>query len=155
MLRLKIVADILDDSFWYVIYHIWFLSKIILLCCFLGISYCFNLASREFVIVVINICCSKKKKKKKRSRSHKQSKKVFVSNKMPRQPASENVVCLCRLLNILANFSNLFLHTGKQCGPDQTAPRGAVWSGSTPFAKMTFKITSRWQSRRQLLWLAV
>ena len=28
--------------------------------------------------------------------------------KMPRKPASENVVCLCHLLNILANFSNLF-----------------------------------------------
>ena len=27
-----------------------------------------------------------------------------------------------------------------------------VWSGSTLFAKMTFKITSRWQSRRQLMW---
>ena len=26
---------------------------------------------------------------------------------MPRKPASENVVCLCLLLNILANFSNL------------------------------------------------
>ena len=37
--------------------------------------------------------------------------------KAPRKPGSENVVCLCRLLNILANFSNLFLHTGKQCGP--------------------------------------
>ena len=36
--------------------------------------------------------------------------------KTPRKPASENVVCLCRLLNILANFSNLFLNTGKQCG---------------------------------------
>ena len=36
--------------------------------------------------------------------------------KMPRKPASKNVVCLCRLLNILANFSNLFLHTGKKCG---------------------------------------
>ena len=48
--------------------------------------------------------------------------RVFVSNgiltlKVPRKPASENVVCLCRLLNILTNFSNLFLHTGKQCGP--------------------------------------
>ena len=32
---------------------------------------------------------------------------------------------------------------------DQTAPKGAVWSGSTLFAKMTFKITSRWQSRGQ------
>ena len=37
--------------------------------------------------------------------------------KAQRKPASENVVCLCRLLNILANFSNLFLHTDKQCGP--------------------------------------
>ena len=36
--------------------------------------------------------------------------------KMPRKPASENVVCFCCLLNILANSSNLFLHTGKQCG---------------------------------------
>ena len=27
------------------------------------------------------------------------------------------VTTLCRMLNILANFSNLFLHTGKQCGP--------------------------------------
>ena len=36
--------------------------------------------------------------------------------KMLRKPASENVVCLCCLLNILANFSNLFSHTGKQCG---------------------------------------
>ena len=37
--------------------------------------------------------------------------------KAPRKTASENVVCSCRLLNILADFSNLFLHTGKQCGP--------------------------------------
>ena len=37
--------------------------------------------------------------------------------KLPRKPASENIVCLCRLLNILANFSNLFLHTGKMCEP--------------------------------------
>ena len=33
--------------------------------------------------------------------------------KAPRKIASENVVCLCRLLNILADFSSLFLHTGK------------------------------------------
>ena len=51
---------------------------------------------------------------------------VFILNlKMPRKPASENVVCLCCLLNILANFSNLFLHTNS-VDPDQTAPRGAV-----------------------------
>ena len=41
----------------------------------------------------------------------------FLILKMPRKPASENIVCWCRLLNILANFSNLFLHTGKDCGP--------------------------------------
>ena len=40
-----------------------------------------------------------------------------LTRKAPRKFASENVVCLCRLLNILADFSNLFLHTGKQCGP--------------------------------------
>ena len=42
---------------------------------------------------------------------------IDLTLKLPRKSASENVVCLCRLLNILANFSNLFLHTGKQCGP--------------------------------------
>ena len=41
----------------------------------------------------------------------------ILTLKAPRKTASENVVCLCRLLNILANFSDLFLHTGKQCGP--------------------------------------
>ena len=46
--------------------------------------------------------------------------------KMPRKPASENVVCLCCLLNILANFSNLFLHTGKQYGPRSDCSKGAV-----------------------------
>ena len=77
--------------------------------------------------------------------------KTILTLKMPRNPASENVVCLCRLLNILANFSNLFLHSGKQCGPWSDCS----WTGSTLFAKKTFKIISRWQSRRQLLWLAV
>ena len=77
---------------------------------------------------------------------------------MPGKPASENIVCLC-LLNILANFSNLFLQKWllksqaddkaddnycdwqfKQikgyCStdPDQTASEGAVWSGSTLLA---------------------
>ena len=37
--------------------------------------------------------------------------------KTPGKPASENVVCLYHLLNILTNFSNLILHTGKRCGP--------------------------------------
>ena len=42
---------------------------------------------------------------------------ALLTLKAPRKTASENVVCLCRLLNILADTSNLFLHTGKQCGP--------------------------------------
>ena len=41
----------------------------------------------------------------------------LLTLKAPRKTASENVVCLCLLLNILADFSNPFLHTGKQCGP--------------------------------------
>ena len=59
---------------------------------------------------------------------------VILTLQKPRKPASENVVCLCRLLNILANFSNLILHTGKQCGPR---------SDCSLFAEMTFKITIR------------
>ena len=42
---------------------------------------------------------------------------IPLTLKMPKKPASENVICLCRLLNILANFSNLSLHKSKQCGP--------------------------------------
>ena len=47
------------------------------------------------------------------------SSKLFgiLTLKTPKKPASENAVCLCCLLNILKNFSNLFLHTGKQCEP--------------------------------------
>ena len=41
----------------------------------------------------------------------------LLTLKCQKKIVSENVVCLCRLLNILANFSNLFLHAGKQCGP--------------------------------------
>ena len=52
-------------------------------------------------------------------------------------------------------FKPIFCIQANSVDPDQTAPKGAVWSGSTLFAKMTFKITSRWQSRLQLLWLAV
>ena len=48
---------------------------------------------------------------------YRQVKSMVLTRKAPRKTASENVVCLCRLLNILATFSNLFLHTGKQCGP--------------------------------------
>ena len=85
--------------------------------------------------------------------------------KIPRKPASENVVFkpydgaalnrslslfhLCRLLNILENFSNhyfffffffffFFCIQAKSVAPDQTAPTGAVCSGSTTFCKNDF-----------------
>ena len=41
----------------------------------------------------------------------------------------------------LKTFQTYFCIQANSVDPDQTAPRGAVWSGSTLFAKMTFKIT--------------
>ena len=49
--------------------------------------------------------------------------------KMPRKPASENVVCLCCLLNILQSFQTYFCIQANSVDPDQTAPRGAVRFG--------------------------
>ena len=70
--------------------------------------------------------------------------------KAPRKPASENVVSLCRLLNILANFSHLFFAYRQPVWTQiRLLLKGAVWSGSTLFAEVTFKVTSRRQSRRQ------
>ena len=46
----------------------------------------------------------------------------MLTLKASRKTASENVVCICRLLNILANFSNLFLRTDS-VDPDRTAPK--------------------------------
>ena len=46
---------------------------------------------------------------------------ALLTLKMPRKSASENIVCLYRLLNTLAKFSNLFLHAGK-LDQDQAAP---------------------------------
>ena len=37
--------------------------------------------------------------------------------KAPRKPASESVVCLCRLCIFFQTFQTYFLHIGKQCGP--------------------------------------
>ena len=78
---------------------------------------------------------------------------MCLTLKTPRKPASENVVCWI----FLQTYQTYFCIQANSVDPDQTAPKGAVWSGSTLFAEMTFKITSRWQSRRQLqlLWLAV
>ena len=58
---------------------------------------------------------------------------ITLTLKTPRKPASENVVCLCRLLNILANFSNLFCIQANSVDPDQTAPKG--FAKNTLFAK--------------------
>ena len=50
-----------------------------------------------------------------------------VTLKAPRKTASENVVCLCRLLNILADFlKEYFCIHANRVDPDQTAPKGAV-----------------------------
>ena len=68
------------------------------------------------------------------SRQHFQM-QFFLAFEAPRKTASENVACLCHLLNILADFSTYFCIQANSVDPDQT--------GSTLFAKMTFKITSR------------
>ena len=53
--------------------------------------------------------------------------KTILILKAPRKTASENVVCLCRLLNILANFSELFFCIpANSVDPDQTAPKRVV-----------------------------
>ena len=39
----------------------------------------------------------------------------------------------------LQTFQTYFCIQANSVDPDQTAPKGAVWSGSTLFAEMTFK----------------
>ena len=41
---------------------------------------------------------------------------IRVNPQHAKKTASENVVCLCRLLHLLENFKNIFLHTGKPYG---------------------------------------
>ena len=51
----------------------------------------------------------------------------ILTLKAPRKTASENVVYLCRLLNILADFlKKYFCIQANSVDPDQTAPKGAV-----------------------------
>ena len=78
------------------------------------------------------------KKKKKKKNLHMKMSPVYV-------------VCWI----FLQTLQIYFCIQANSVDPDLPAPRGAVWSGSTLFAKMTLKITSRWHSRRNLLWLAV
>ena len=42
----------------------------------------------------------------------------------------------------LQTFWTYFCIQASSVEPDQTAPKGAVWSGATLFAEMTFKITT-------------
>ena len=61
--------------------------------------------------------------------SNKSVPRVFrlLTLKATRKPASENVVYLCRLLNILADFlKKYFCIQANSVDPDQTAPKGAV-----------------------------
>ena len=53
-----------------------------------------------------------------------------VTLKAPRRNASENVVC-CKLL---PNITEELSLEANSVDPEQTAPIGAVWSGSTLFA---------------------
>ena len=47
-----------------------------------------------------------------------------ITLKASRKTASENVVCLCRLLNILADFlKKYFCIKANSVDPDQTAPK--------------------------------
>ena len=73
-----------------------------------------------------------KKKKKKycigilNTSLMKSSVDLSLTLKTSRKSASENVVCLCRLLNILANFQTYFCTQANSVDPGQTAPKGAV-----------------------------
>ena len=63
---------------------------------------------------------------------------LHLTLKMPRKPASENlkmssVYVICWIF--LQTFQTYFCIQANSVDPDQTAPRGAVWSGSTLFAK--------------------
>ena len=80
---------------------------------------------------------------------------LLLTHKAPRKTASENVVCLSSAEYSCKLHKAIFCILANSVDPDQTAPKGAVWSGFTLFAEMTFKITSRKQSRWQLLWLAL
>ena len=74
--------------------------------------------------------------------------------------AKKTCIWKCRLTmssaeHICKLFKPIFAYRQTVWALIRLLPKGAVCSGSTLFAKMTLKITSRWQSRRQLLWLAV
>ena len=115
------VADILELILWFVwrkedlAFHVnhlpsrWFTWN--------AKSYSHNISSLIYIIYQDVLSLKNNNKKKHFKESFLVDVVQTLTLKAPRKTASENVVCLCRLLNILADFSNLFLHTGKQCGP--------------------------------------
>ena len=52
-----------------------------------------------------------------------------------------SIYVVCRIF--LQTFQTYFCIQANSVDPDQTAPKAAVWSGSTLFAKMTFKMTKQ------------
>ena len=66
--------------------------------------------------------------------NHQAPSRVWLTFKAPRKKASENVVCWSRLLQILPNITDELSIEANSVDPEQTAPIGAVWSGSTLFA---------------------
>ena len=63
----------------------------------------------------------------------------FVPALALKAPIATKVICISRLLKCLWSLYD------KQCGPDKTAPIGAVWSGSTLFASILKLIINVWQ----------
>ena len=110
----------------------------------------FSWKNKKNVNKLYNVCHSSRK-----FYTHQQVIKWTLTLKAPRKTASEmsSVYVVCWIF--LQTFWNYSCIQANSVDPDQTAPKGAVWSGSTLFAEMTYKITSRWESRRQLLWLAL
>ena len=64
---------------------------------------------------------------------------AVLSITAPRKTASENVAVYVVCWIFLHTFQSYFSILANSVDPDQTAPREAVWSGSTLFAKMIFK----------------
>ena len=120
-----------------------------------------NITSCPFQQPKFLFISEKKKKKKKKKKKNLCNKKNAVklpkiiksvlkslTLRMPRK-TQENVICLCYVVLRHLLFIKLFEHAvciyANNMDPDQTAPKGAVWYGSTLFATMTFKVTSRRQ----------
>ena len=72
---------------------------------------------------------------------HREIRKLLTL-KMTRKPASKMspVYVFCWIF--LLTFQTYFCIQANSVDPNQTAPRGAVWSGSTLFAKITFKTSA-------------